>query len=691
MKKNYILTVCLSLIFSVSTFGQVIITELADPTNNAGARFVEIYNVSDSDVVLTGWELRRWTNEKTDPQSTGVDLSPIGILAPGSFAIIAANGTTFASVYGVDADVIGGTGGPVDSNGDDKIAIFDDSDTTIDIYGTPGVDSNNSSSADNFEDGRAERAASVSSSNPVWTASEWNTDNDQGFGSGAQVAPGGFDPGEWIGTATGATISVGADVTGLDYFEGNGPSEEKTFTVGGINLSGNVNVTAPTNFEVSLTSGGTFTDSVVLTQTAGTVASTPVYVRLKASLGVNTYSGDVTITSTGVNNQTLALSGEITAADPQITVTAFLDDFNYVISEGGPSPEDSFSVEGLFLTTDVVATAPTNYEISLATDTGFGSSVNITPSSGTVISTTIYVRLKDGLSAGNYTGDITISSTGITDETITVNGSVYGVPTNSMVITGVYDGSLSGGTPKGVEIYVLKDIADLTLFGVSSVSNGGGSTAGNVEFSFPAGSATAGTFIYVATEATNFNVFFGISPTHTSGSMGINGNDAIELYENGQIIDVYGDVDNDFSNEAYDYLDGWAYRKPNTGPEGTTFKSSNWNYSGVGGLGGGTNNATATTPFPIGTYANTSLSVNRNSIEGFAIYPNPVSEGILNISSASSSTKNLTIFNLLGKKVLSSSFSGIKKDIDVSSINAGMYILKVTEEGKTATKKLVIR
>ena len=385
------------------------------------------------------------------------------------------------------------------------------------------------------------------------------------------------------------------------------------------------------------------------------------------------------------------MSGEITAADPQITVTAFLDDFNYVISEGGPSLEDSFSVEGLFLTTDVVATAPTNYEISLATETGFGSSVNITPSSGTVISTTIYVRLKDGLSAGNYTGDITISSTGITDETITVNGNAYGVPTNSMVITGVYDGSLSGGTPKGVEIYVLKDIADLTLFGVSSVSNGGGSTAGNVEFSFPAGSATAGTFIYVATEAPNFNVFFGISPTHTSGSMSINGDDAIELYENGQIIDVYGDVDNDFSNEAYDYLDGWAYRKPNTGPEGTTFNSANWNYSGVGGLGGGTNNATATTPFPIGTYANTSLSVNRNSIEGFAIYPNPVSEGILNISSASSSTKNLTIFNLLGKKVLSSSFSGIKKDIDVSSINAGMYILKVTEEGKTATKKLVIR
>jgi len=88
---------------------------------------------------------------------------------------------------------------------------------------------------------------------------------------------------------------------------------------------------------------------------------------------------------------------------------------------------------------------------------------------------------------------------------------------------------------------------------------------------------------------------------------------------------------------------------------------------------------------------NSSASLKNNAIIGFATYPNPVSDGILNISSASGSVKNLTIFNLLGKQVLSSSFSGVNKNIDVSSINTGMYILKVTEEGKIATKKLIIR
>jgi hypothetical protein len=182
-----------------------------------------------------------------------------------------------------------------------------------------------------------------------------------------------------------------------------------------------------------------------------------------------------------------------------------------------------------------------------------------------------------------------------------------------------------------------------------------------------------------------------MNPTYTSGSMGINGDDAIELYENGQIIDVFGDVNNDFSGEAYDYLDGWAYRKSNTGPDGNTFTTANWTYSGVDGLEGGTNNATAATPFPIGAYANTAASIRNNTIEGFATYPNPVTNKRFTIKSNSSETKEVSIFNVLGKRVLSSSFSGVKSDVDVSSISSGLYILKVTEGTKTATSKLVIR
>ena len=90
-------------------------------------------------------------------------------------------------------------------------------------------------------------------------------------------------------------------------------------------------------------------------------------------------------------------------------------------------------------------------------------------------------------------------------------------------------------------------------------------------------------------------------------------------------------------------------------------------------------------------FHNATASLKNNAIVGFAAYPNPVSNGILTISSAGNSLKNITIFNLLGKQVLSSSFSGVQSNVDVSSISAGIYILKVTEAGKTATKKVVIR
>ena len=49
---------------SVSNAQGVFITEIADPNNaSAGGRFVELHNNTDADVDLTGWALRRWTNE----------------------------------------------------------------------------------------------------------------------------------------------------------------------------------------------------------------------------------------------------------------------------------------------------------------------------------------------------------------------------------------------------------------------------------------------------------------------------------------------------------------------------------------------------------------------------------------------------------------------------------------------------
>jgi len=169
-----------------------------------------------------------------------------------------------------------------------------------------------------------------------------------------------------------------------------------------------------------------------------------------------------------------------------------------------------------------------------------------------------------------------------------------------ILISGVVDGPLSGGTPKAVELFVANDIADLSLCGIGSANNGNG--GGAEEFTFPAGPAFAGSFIYVASESAQFTSFFGFAPDFTSSAANINGDDAIELFCGGVVVDVFGDINLDGSGQAWEYLDGWAYRATNSGPDGTIFQLGSWTFSGPNALDGETTNATAATPFPIGSY-----------------------------------------------------------------------------------------
>ncbi|OUR94317.1 hypothetical protein A9Q87_01330 [Flavobacteriales bacterium 34_180_T64] len=184
--------------------------------------------------------------------------------------------------------------------------------------------------------------------------------------------------------------------------------------------------------------------------------------------------------------------------------------------------------------------------------------------------------------------------------TITENDVIAGGGASPMIISGVADGPLTGGTPKVFEFYVVSDILDLSIFGIGVANNGGGSDG--QEYTFPADSADAGDFIYVTTDSAQFQAFFGFPPTYINAIVSVNGDDAFELYQNNAVIDVYGDVAIDGSNSVWDYLDGWAYRNDNTGPDGDEFAPGNWTYSGTNQLEGGTTNATTNSPMPIGTY-----------------------------------------------------------------------------------------
>lgn len=189
--------------------------------------------------------------------------------------------------------------------------------------------------------------------------------------------------------------------------------------------------------------------------------------------------------------------------------------------------------------------------------------------------------------------------------TITVNAA----PPSScdLLISGAFDGPLSGGIPKMMELYVVNNIADLSVYGLSSVTNGSGTT-GTPEFTFPAVAATAGDYIYLSTDSTSVNTYFGFFPDYTDNFMSVNGDDALELFLNGTVVDVFGEVDCDPNTApgsgicpGWEYLDGWAYR--NNGETcSASFSESDWTFSGANANDGETSNATAANPIPVGTF-----------------------------------------------------------------------------------------
>jgi hypothetical protein len=77
------------------------------------------------------------------------------------------------------------------------------------------------------------------------------------------------------------------------------------------------------------------------------------------------------------------------------------------------------------------------------------------------------------------------------------------------------------------------------------------------------------------------------------------------------------------------------------------------------------------------------------TIEGLSLYPNPVSNGKVYISTKNDLDKEIIIFDVLGKKVLQTTISS--RELNVSNLSSGVYIIKINEKEASATRKLIIR
>ncbi len=177
---------------------------------------------------------------------------------------------------------------------------------------------------------------------------------------------------------------------------------------------------------------------------------------------------------------------------------------------------------------------------------------------------------------------------------------------NDLALQGIIDFTVPAGGSSGKAIHLIanNNISDLSVYGIGVANNGGGTDS--VEYAFPSISVTAGDEILLARDTTEMAMYFDscFSNFHhvllATNSISQNGDDAIELFHNGTVIETFGDINVDGSGEPWEYMDSWAYKLgPTIGTPGpTSFSGFDWSFGVVNCTDGSTTTQSSSCPYP---------------------------------------------------------------------------------------------
>jgi len=82
-------------------------------------------------------------------------------------------------------------------------------------------------------------------------------------------------------------------------------------------------------------------------------------------------------------------------------------------------------------------------------------------------------------------------------------------------------------------------------------------------------------------------------------------------------------------------------------------------------------------------------SAAKGEIAGFKLYPNPVTQGKVNIITTADAPKKVLIYDVLGTRVLETTILG--SELNLSDLDAGIYVIRVFEKDNVATRKLIVK
>ena len=216
---------------------------------------------------------------------------------------------------------------------------------------------------------------------------------------------------------------------------------------------------------------------------------------------------------------------------------------------------------------------------------------------------------------------------------------------NDLMLQGIMDFTVPGGGSAGKAIHLKanNNISDLSIYGIGVANNGGGTDS--IEYSFPNISVNLGDDILLARDSAEMSMYFDscFSSFHhvilANSDISQNGDDAIELFFNGTVIETFGDINVDGTGEPWEYMDSWAYKLgPTVGTPGPiSFSGFDWSFGAVNCTDGSTTTQTSSCPYPLcgiappppATPYNVTLEVNTANIyqNGGSVGPNGMYAG----------------------------------------------------------------
>ena len=169
----------------------------------------------------------------------------------------------------------------------------------------------------------------------------------------------------------------------------------------------------------------------------------------------------------------------------------------------------------------------------------------------------------------------------------------------------------------------------------------------------------------------------------------MNGDDAFELFQNEQVVDVFGDINMDGTGTCWEYSFGWAHRKDGTGPDGASFVEDNWIYSGVDAYSSeDILNDDADNPYPAQQCFTTGIAL-ADFGEEILVYPNPAGAEIF--FKTDLDVQEVVLSNVLGQQIIQIKNPGNQGRINLSNLSNDIYFLSFIVDYTLWTEKIIIQ